>query len=104
MATRRKAKETRSPPTAKKPALGLDQYRERWNAKAREHDDFPSGYFETDDGTMVGLRIVSSTTGMGDAGGDTLLGRIQRLVTQMNPASYQPRKSMRRSTAPSLRK
>jgi predicted RND superfamily exporter protein len=79
-----------SPPTEKKPALGLDQYRERWDAKAREHDDFPSGYFETDDGTMVGIRIVSSTTGMGDAGGDTLLGRVQRLVAQMNPASYQP--------------
>jgi uncharacterized protein len=76
--------------TEKKPALGLDQYRERWKAKAREHDDFPNGYFETDDGTMVGIRIVSSTTGMGDAGGDTLLSRVQRLVSQMNPASYQP--------------
>jgi uncharacterized protein len=78
------------PATEKKPALGLDQYRERWKAKAREHDDFPSGYFETDDGTMVGIRIVSSTTGMGDAGGDTLLGRVQRLVLEMNPTSYQP--------------
>jgi predicted RND superfamily exporter protein len=78
------------PPAQKQPALGLDAYRDRWEAKAREHDDFPSGYFETDDGTMVGLRIVSSTTGMGDAGGDTLLGRIQRLVVEMKPASYQP--------------
>ncbi|HEY8039519.1 MAG TPA: MMPL family transporter, partial [Polyangiaceae bacterium] len=74
----------------KKPALGLDEYRDRWKAKAKEHDDFPTGYFETDDGTMIGLRIVSSTTGMGDAGGDTLLGRIQRLVQDMKPASYQP--------------
>ena len=79
-----------TPPTEKKPALGLDRYRERWKARVREHDDFPSGYFETDDGTMVGLRIVSLTTGMGDAGGDTLLGRVQRLVQDMNPASYDP--------------
>ncbi|HEY5244014.1 MAG TPA: MMPL family transporter, partial [Polyangiaceae bacterium] len=73
----------------KKPALGLDEYRDRWKSKAKEHDDFPGGYFETDDGTMIGLRIVSSTTGMGDAGGDTLLARIQRLVEEMKPSSYQ---------------
>ena len=72
----------------KKPALGLDSYRDRWKSKAKEHDDFPSGYFETEDGTMIGLRIVSATTGMGDAGGDALLGRVQRLVGEMNPSSY----------------
>jgi predicted RND superfamily exporter protein len=73
----------------KKPALGLDEYRDRWKSKAKEHDDFPGGYFETDDGTMIGLRIVSSSTGMGDAGGDTLLARIQRLVEEMKPSSYE---------------
>jgi hypothetical protein len=72
-----------------RPALGLDGYRERWKAKAKEHDDFPTGYFETDDGTMIGIRIVSSTTGMGDAGGDALLARVRRLVADMKPASYQ---------------
>jgi hypothetical protein len=74
----------------RKPALGLDEYRDRWKSKAREHDDFPSGYFETDDGTMIGLRIVSFTTGMGDAGGDSLLVRVQRLVDELQPASYAP--------------
>ncbi|HEY2514257.1 MAG TPA: MMPL family transporter, partial [Polyangiaceae bacterium] len=71
------------------PALGLDGYRERWKSSASDHDDFPTGYFETADGTMIGLRIVSYTAGMGDAGGDTLLGRIQRLVTELKPATYQ---------------
>ena len=61
------------------------RYRDRWKAKAKEHDDFPTGYFETDDGTMIGLRIVSFTTGMGDAGGDTLLARVQRLVDRDEP-------------------
>ena len=74
----------------KKPALGLDEYSDRWKAKAREHDDFPSGYFESADGKMIALRIVSFTTGMGDAAGDTLLGKVDRLVQEMAPASYQP--------------
>lgn len=78
------------PAPKKKPALGLDEYRARWEAKAREHDDFPSGYFETTDGTMIGVRIVSSTTGMGDAAGDSLLARVDRLVQDMHPTSYQP--------------
>jgi hypothetical protein len=37
---------------------------------------------------MIGVRIVSSTTGMGDAGGDRLLARIERLVDEMKPATY----------------
>jgi predicted RND superfamily exporter protein len=73
----------------KRPALGLDDYRAKWKSKAKEAEDFPRGYFETDDGGMVGLRVISSTTGMGDAGGDTLLARIQRLVVEMKPSSYQ---------------
>ena len=79
-----------SPRKGKQPAFGLDEYRARWEAKAREHDDFPSGYFETPDGTMTGLRIVTFTTGMGDAGDDTLLGRVGALVQSMGPTSYQP--------------
>ncbi len=73
-----------------RPAFGLDEYADRWKEKAREHDDFPTGYFETPDGTMVGLRIVSFTTGMGDAGDDSLLERVERLVEEMRPGSYQP--------------
>jgi predicted RND superfamily exporter protein len=74
----------------KKPALGLDEYHDRWEAKAKTHDDFPSGYFETPDGTMIGLRIVSRTSGMGDAGGDMLLHRVEKLVAGMQPDTYQP--------------
>jgi uncharacterized protein len=72
------------------PAFGLDAYADRWEEGARSHDDFPSGYFETPDGTMIGLRIVSFTTGMGDAGDDRLLQRVERLVKEMHPESYQP--------------
>jgi hypothetical protein len=74
----------------KKPALGLDEYRDRWEAKAKEHDDFPSGYFESADGKMIALRIVSFTTGMGDSGDDTLLGHVGHMVRDLDPTSFQP--------------
>lgn len=80
-----------APADSRRPALGLDEYRARWTAKAKEHDDFPSGYFETPDGTMIGLRIVSSTTGMGDAAGDRLLARVGHIVADMKPAAYHER-------------
>jgi predicted RND superfamily exporter protein len=73
---------------ARQAALGLDGFRDRWEAKAKEHDEFPRGYFETPDGTMIGLRIVSSTTGMGDAGGDALLAQVERTVEDMHPLTY----------------
>ncbi len=72
------------------PALGLDGYRDRWNAEARRRDDFPSGYFETSDGGMVGLRVVSFTTGMGEPAGDALLDQVKKLVVDLEPASYHP--------------
>lgn len=72
------------------PALGLDEYRDRWDAEVRRRDDFPNGYFETNDGRMVGLRVVSSTTGMGEPAGDALLEQVKRLVVDLDPASYHP--------------
>jgi hypothetical protein len=76
---------------SKKPALGLDEYSQRWRAKANERDQFASDYFETADGSMVGLRIVSLTTGMGDAGGDVLLKKVGQMVRDLSPLSYDPR-------------
>jgi predicted RND superfamily exporter protein len=74
--------------TARRPALGLDAYRARWDAKAAEHDDYPGGYFETADGTMAAVRIIAATSGMGDAEGDALLEHVRGLVSEMNPRSY----------------
>lgn len=74
----------------KKPALGLDAYQERWEAKATEHAGFANDYFESPDGKGIGLRIMSLTTGMGDSGGDVLLERVDRLVADMKPSAYQP--------------
>jgi uncharacterized protein len=74
----------------KKAALGMDEHKAKWDRHAAEHDDFPTGYFATTDGTMVGLRIVSPTTGTGDRGGDLLLAEIETMVSELAPSSYQP--------------
>jgi predicted RND superfamily exporter protein len=64
----------------KKPALGMDEYRDRWKKKANKNDDFPTGYFATPDGTMLGLRIISPTTGTGDSLGDKLMEKVKALI------------------------
>jgi hypothetical protein len=74
-----------APSPEKKHALGMDEFDARWNSKADELDKFPSGYFESEDGHLVGLRMVSSTN-LGDVRGDSLLAevdsRVQRLRAQ----------------------
>ncbi|MEO8799288.1 MAG: RND transporter, partial [Polyangiaceae bacterium] len=74
----------------KKPALGMDQFRDRWEAKANKTDDFPTGYFATPDGTQLGIRIVSTGSGLGDASGDALVEQIDAMMNELKPKSYQP--------------
>jgi len=74
----------------KKPALGLDDLRSKWESHANKYDDFPTGYFASPDGRMVGLRIVSTSSGTGDAGGDDLFGRVKKHVADKNPAGFHP--------------
>jgi len=68
----------------KKPALGMDEHKKKWDDQANKHDDFPTGYFATTDGRMLGMRIISPTTGTGDKGGDILLAKVQDIVKEMN--------------------
>ncbi len=72
----------------KKPALGLDDLRTKWDAHANKYDDFPTGYFASPDGRMVGLRIVSTSSGTGDAGGDRLFDRVKKDVEEINPSAF----------------
>jgi predicted RND superfamily exporter protein len=73
-----------------RPALGLDDFRARWEAQAKQHDDFPTGYFETPDGKTAGLRVISALSGMGDRAGDTLLARMKALASGLGTAAYAP--------------
>ena len=63
-------------------ALGLAPHLDRWAGAAKKNDTFPSGYFATEDGTMIGLRIVSNTT-LGHRDGDVLLGAVEREVAAL---------------------
>jgi hypothetical protein len=74
----------------KKAALGMDEFHDRWEQKGKKNDDFPTGYFATPDGTMLGIRIVSPTTGTGDKGGDLLLKQVEGIVKELNAPSFHP--------------
>jgi hypothetical protein len=74
----------------KKAALGMDEYRKRWDDRANKHDDFPTGYFATADGREMGIRVVSPTTGTGDRGGDVLLARVREIVERLEPSRRHP--------------
>lgn len=69
------------------PALGLGGALDRWEKRSSERDAFPTGYFATPDGKLVGLRVVTNTT-LGDAHGDALLADVERLVADLAPARY----------------
>jgi uncharacterized protein len=74
----------------KQSALGVETYLTRWDEKANNKDTFPTGYFATEDGTALGLKIVSNTT-LGEARGDGFLGDVTRMVEQMEVAeTYRP--------------
>ena len=68
--------------------LGLDAPRARWEALAKQHDEFPSGHFESKDRRTAGLRVVSALSGMGDRAGDVLLGRVKAIVASLDPPRY----------------
>lgn len=74
----------------KKQALGMADYRARWKERADKKDDFPTGYFATADGRMVGVRVVSPTTGTGDQAGDILYDKVTAMVADLSPKSFHP--------------
>ncbi|MDP8999132.1 MAG: MMPL family transporter [Myxococcota bacterium] len=66
-------------------ALGMHVYVDRWESLSRNRDPFQSGYFETADGKLVGLRMVSNVD-LGNANGDLLLAETRRIVAELDPA------------------
>ena len=74
--------EPKEPP--RKPALGLDAYRARWETAAKRMNDFPTGYFANDSGTTLVLRIVTNASGLGGASGDDFLAAMSRRVNAMD--------------------
>jgi predicted RND superfamily exporter protein len=69
----------------------LRDFEKRWDDVTARFDDSRGGHFETPDGTSAALRIVTTTSGTGDAAGDSLLARIQRDVEDIGPLRYDSR-------------
>jgi predicted RND superfamily exporter protein len=69
-------------PTEKKEALGLSDALSKWESEASRKDSFPTGYFESPVGKLVGVRIAANTS-LGGAGGDALLADVQAIVASM---------------------
>jgi uncharacterized protein len=74
----------------KKSALGLDEQHDRWEKSSKKYDDFPTGYFESADGTRAVLRAITSASGTGGASGDVFTGQMTDLVKELAPASFHP--------------
>jgi predicted RND superfamily exporter protein len=79
--------EAGAPPASAKTALGMGTYLDRWDKRSSAKDAFPTGYFETEDGKLAGVRVVSKVD-LGNAKGDLLLAETQRIVAGLDPAHY----------------
>ncbi len=71
-------------------ALGMKELEARFEAKAKEKDGFPTGYFASPDGTQIVLRIFTTTSGMGGGRDEELLARVRRMTEDLRPASFHP--------------
>jgi uncharacterized protein len=61
-------------------ALGLDKYYDRFKSSSAKFDDFPTGYFSNDAGTIMVVRIVSNASGTGGYSGDLFLADMTKRV------------------------
>ena len=75
-----------APQPAPAAGLGLAPHLDTWETHAAQQDTFPTGYFATADGTMLGLRVISNTT-LGDGDGDVLLAVVEHLVAEQKAKS-----------------
>jgi hypothetical protein len=53
-------------------------------------DEFPSGYFETPDGTTVAVRVVARTAELGDKSAARLLDEVRAAVERLDPKRFHP--------------
>jgi predicted RND superfamily exporter protein len=68
----------------RRPTLGMDPHYERWKKAGAKYDDFPSGYFQNDAGTLLVVRIVSNASGTGGASGDAFFAAMRKRIDEMH--------------------
>ncbi|HKQ68204.1 MAG TPA: MMPL family transporter [Polyangiaceae bacterium] len=69
----------------------IDKYEKRAEHALAKLGTFPSGHFETEDGTAIAVRVVSTSSGTGDSRGDALFARVTALVATLDPGHFDPR-------------
>jgi predicted RND superfamily exporter protein len=64
--------------------LGMDKYYDRWKGSSSKYNDFPSGYFANDAGTIMVVRIVSNASGTGGYSGDLFLADMTKRIADLH--------------------
>ena len=64
--------------------LGMDKYYARWKDSSTKFDDFPTGYFCNDPGTIMVVRIVSNASGTGGYSGDLFMADMQKRIDNLH--------------------
>jgi predicted RND superfamily exporter protein len=64
--------------------LGMDKYYDRWKSSSTKYNDFPSGYFANDAGTIMVVRIVSNASGTGGYSGDLFLADMTKRIADLH--------------------
>ena len=72
-----------SDPNKKQHALGMDKYYDRWKNASKKYNDYPTGYFTNDKGTVMVIRIVSNASGTGGYSGDLFLADMTKRLAEM---------------------
>jgi predicted RND superfamily exporter protein len=71
--------------------LGMEKYYQRWKNASNKYNDFPTGYFTNEAGTLMVIRIVSNASGTGGYSGDLFLADMTKRVADMKVTSrYHP--------------
>ncbi|MBI5514075.1 MAG: MMPL family transporter [Deltaproteobacteria bacterium] len=71
-------------------ASPFERFRAQVNARVRDVDRFPDGYFHDPEGTLWAIVVRSPGTGTGDRSGDDLLARVRAHVEAVGPRGYHP--------------
>jgi len=61
----------------------MEKYYDRWKGASNKYNDFPSGYFANDPGTLMVIRIVSNASGTGGYSGDLFLQNMTKRIAEL---------------------
>lgn len=94
----RTATDTPAPNTNDAPPANVSEaarpfyrFRAQLRARAREVDQYPTGYFRNPEGTLYAIVLRSPASGTGDRTGDQLMARATEIIRDVHPERFHPR-------------